>query len=299
MNTTLRVLAGSLLLLVRVAASQTSIQSLMPSADATRGWTVSDTARVYPGKDLYLFIDGGADLFLEYGFERALAAEYRNADAATLSLEVYEMRDPAAAYGIYSIRSGEGSPAAALGQEAISRPYYSMFWKGKFYVSVAVSDSSSPCRNGMMAVAHAVDRAIAESGKKPGLVELLPKDDLRKLRYISGYLGFSAARALDLQGIFPATDGAVGSYGDHTLVVMRYPTADDAERRSGEIDRHLSTDTRSPSLRREGHATTAVGPAGQTVSMGQAGRYIVFGIAAVDSLAVRALRETTRALSKQ
>ncbi len=42
---------------------------LIPPDGAAPGWTRAGTQRVYGPGELYNYIDGGAELFLEFGFE--------------------------------------------------------------------------------------------------------------------------------------------------------------------------------------------------------------------------------------
>jgi hypothetical protein len=43
-----------------------NISSILP--DSIEGWSFPDSSELYVGEDLYRLIDGGADIFLEYGF---------------------------------------------------------------------------------------------------------------------------------------------------------------------------------------------------------------------------------------
>ncbi len=263
------------------------LQSLLPAPGTAQQWTMSDSARVYAGNDLYLFIDGGADLFLEYGFTRALAAEYQSAGGATLNLEIYEMRDPVAAFGIYSIRSGEGPAIAGLGQDAISRPHYTMFRKGSFYVSVATSDSSGSSREAARAIAASVDRSIGTGGDTPQVLQLLPSGHLRKARYVCGPLGWSSSRLPEIRGLFPALDGAIGSYEEQILAIVRYASPGEARRQFLACSAAASADARFGDVRTGDLLSFSVRETGQSVCLGQKSRCIVLGISSVTTAAVR------------
>ena len=58
--------------------------------------------RVFTGKGLYGFMNGGADLYLEYGVEKLTTRElvYQGEE---YTLDIYEMPTPEDAFGIYSI----------------------------------------------------------------------------------------------------------------------------------------------------------------------------------------------------
>ncbi|MDO9512293.1 MAG: hypothetical protein Q7J34_11085 [Bacteroidales bacterium] len=61
----------------------------------------------YPGEDLFFLIDGGAELYLEYGFDRVEVRDFSNNDGMKIHLEEYKMKDSLAAWGIYFLRTGK------------------------------------------------------------------------------------------------------------------------------------------------------------------------------------------------
>ena len=59
-------------------------------------------AEVYAGESLFGFMNGGAELYLEYGFD-SLAVQKITVGASEYQSIVYKMSDSAAAYGIHSV----------------------------------------------------------------------------------------------------------------------------------------------------------------------------------------------------
>jgi hypothetical protein len=255
-----------------------SLLSVLPAADVIRAWSRTDSARIYGGKELYLFIDGGADLFFEYGFRQVVAAEYHKGGNESVNLEIYEMNDAGGAFGIYSVRSGGEADPVDIGQGGSEHPCYVMFWKGRFYVSVAASDSTAECRSGMAAIARAVDRNLSERGRKPHIVELLPRDNLLKERYVRGLLGMSTVRVFEVKGIFPVHDGAVGTYEDHTMTFLRYGSVMDAERHLADIITNIKTDERFKGYQHREQITTVADRRNQTVCCSRSGSYVIISI---------------------
>jgi hypothetical protein len=68
---------------------------------------------IYPGDLLYEYINGGAPLYLEYGFVEVASQELLY-NERTYILDVYQMEDPLAAFGIFSVRR-PSRPAALDG----------------------------------------------------------------------------------------------------------------------------------------------------------------------------------------
>lgn len=80
------------------------------------GWVISGTPRTFPKEGLYGYIDGGAEIFLQYGFRNLTVFEFSPDKTAapkkTITLEIYRMDSPLAAFGIFSTRREGGEPVS-------------------------------------------------------------------------------------------------------------------------------------------------------------------------------------------
>ena len=262
-----------------------SLAALLPPSGAIPGWSRTDSARIYGGKNLYAFIDGGADLFFEYGFRQVAAAEYFEEGNASVNLEIYQMDDAGAAFGIWSIRSGEEATPVDIGQGGRAHPYYIMFWKGQYYVSLAASDSSTVCRKGMEAIARVVDRRIFAEGQKPVIMKGLPVEGLVHERYFRGYLGLSSIRLLDLKEMFPAVDGAVGTYGDHCMILLRYTGESEAIQRLTDMTGRLKSDGRFREFSQRDQLVKATDRRNQVTCAGRSGSHLIIAVSSKASVA--------------
>jgi hypothetical protein len=56
----------------------------------------------FDGSGLWGYINGGADIFLEYGFDKLLLQEF-SINGLNFKVEIYKMNSPASAFGIYSV----------------------------------------------------------------------------------------------------------------------------------------------------------------------------------------------------
>src|SRR4030066_305738 len=61
------------------------------------------------GGNLFDYIDGGAEIFLEFGFDRLLVQDYRKEDSE-IGLELFQMESPESALGIYLMKCGAETP---------------------------------------------------------------------------------------------------------------------------------------------------------------------------------------------
>ena len=137
-------------------AVQDDLRALLPAGGEAKGWVKDGDPQEFVGEDLYTYIDGGAEIYQEYGFRRVVVQDYENASGKSVSLEIFDMENPAAAFGIFSFkRSGQGK-GVAVGAGAELEDYYLNFWKGRFLVTLTGFDDSAandrgppgPCGDG-------------------------------------------------------------------------------------------------------------------------------------------------------
>lgn len=215
----------------------------LPADGAAAGWVRDGGPQEFEGEDLYTYIDGGAEIYQEYGFRRAVVQDYRNAAGREVSLEIFEMADPAAAYGMFTFkRSGKGA-ALALGGGGELEAYYLNFWRGRFLVTLTGFDESTGTLDGLKALAGAAEKGLGAGGEIPGLVSRLPSEGLvaGSVKYLRGPLGlaniypFGTARGLDLK---EAVRGVYDS--GETLILLDYGAAEARESAWKELEAALA-----------------------------------------------------------
>jgi len=233
----------------------------LPQDDAAAGWTKDGDPQEYEGGDLYTYMDGGAEIYQEYGFRRVIVQDYKNAKGKSVSLEIFEMETPAAAFGMFTFKRSGGGKVIPLGAGAELEAYYLNFWKGRFLMTLTGFDDAPETIDGLTAVAGIVDAKIQDAGKDgaPALISALPEKGLRpgSVKYLKGLLGlnniypFYTARGLAF------VDAARGVYDDGaTLLILDYGSADarakawlDLGDYLNETDRFKSADSREDDIR--------------------------------------------------
>ncbi len=65
----------------KVFSATTQLESLVPKT-APDGWTLRDAPETFTRETLFEHIDGQADLFVQYGFEKSVFAIYRNVNSS-------------------------------------------------------------------------------------------------------------------------------------------------------------------------------------------------------------------------
>ncbi len=84
--------------------------AIMRAVDGIPGWTRTGDVETYTKDGLYGYIDGGAEIVLQYGFRELAVFKFKPAGTTAppeekeLILEIYRMNSGLAAFGIYSTK---------------------------------------------------------------------------------------------------------------------------------------------------------------------------------------------------
>jgi hypothetical protein len=102
------------------------------------GWAQVGDVRVYTAENLWEYIDGAAELFVEYGVQTCTAADL-SAAGVSVTVDLYEMISPLAAVGVFKTESsGESVNLDGATLAAISPPFQALVVKGDTYAKVNV-----------------------------------------------------------------------------------------------------------------------------------------------------------------
>ena len=157
------------------------------------GWKI-DNPDFYNAKQLYGYINGGAELYLEYGFKQVSAQRCTNGEFE-LQVDIYEMVSPEAAFGIFSILRGKCATPLKGALFSCSRSEQILFARDRYLVSVVPYDRSNTTRDAATAAATALLLRIGKKEHRPN--ELFRSGPLSPgfdgLRYFHGPLALQSA----------------------------------------------------------------------------------------------------------
>jgi hypothetical protein len=204
------------------SAASEDIKLLVPAASDLQGWQKDGETQVFRGEDLYVYIDGGADIYQEYGFIAVAVQDYKDAGGKSLSLEVFQMKDTAAAFGMYTFKTSAGGKAVDLGGKGQLEDYYLNFWKGSYVITVTGFDEDGATIQGLQIIAGAVDARIRSVGKEPSLPALLPEQGLNRqsIKYIKGQIGLNNVYSSFPRRAFSFEEGVKGDYGKNAKLLI-------------------------------------------------------------------------------
>ncbi len=158
------------LLTTGVCLAQTPDCKLVP------GWRQQGGARSFAADELFEYMDGNAEGYLSYGFVR-LSTVSCQSGSTTIDIDVSEMVDTEAAYGVFLTSRDPRFPLEKIGVAGQVRPRRAVLVKDKYLVEMAANpegDHSAALR----AFLSAMERNIPGRTTRPDALSWFPTEKL-------------------------------------------------------------------------------------------------------------------------
>lgn len=169
------------------------LKEVLPLDKEISNWVLADSIGYFKGDQLYNYIDGGAEIYMEYGFSRVYSAPYIDGSDRQIQVELYEMADHAAAYGTYTFYLNGPGEKIHAGQEAVFIDYYGAVWKGNYVLMISTPGSDTSLKKDISLFAKNISDKINSTGDKPQLVSTIENGGLNTgyIKYFEGRIGLS------------------------------------------------------------------------------------------------------------
>ncbi len=136
-----------------------------PQDDFIPGWKAYPTEEYRNAEELYMYMNGGAELYLEYRYAGLKVKEFAADDGGSLTVEIYSYAEPWDAFGIFSVDT-TGAPVD-IGEGGRQSGVITRFWKGNYYVRVFVWESKPEYAGIPETAAREVEAKITSSQEFP------------------------------------------------------------------------------------------------------------------------------------
>jgi len=189
MNYKTFIVLSVLILLVtgaNVSSAPVSVESLLPRDRIPKGWTLVDGPKIYTRKTLFERIDGQAELFFKYGFQKSVFGMYQSQKKREhqIELDIYDMGSILQAFGIFSRSRNEDHPIG-IGSDSYLHEGSCLFYQGKYFVMLYSTESDPSILKEFASDISARIGAISqppreigyfpENGLKPGSIQYFPE----------------------------------------------------------------------------------------------------------------------------
>ena len=215
------------------------------------GWKGGMIEEYVSADDLFLYMNGGAELYLEYRFTGLAVREYTAEDGISLTIEIYNFATPEDAYGIFSVDTS-GTPVD-IGQGGRRSALSTRFWKGQLFVRTFAWQSTPETEGIPDAAARAAALNIKEQGELPVWLNGLIQRNLRT-SFIRGEIAMRQVAGSWQPEVLPI-DRRNGAAWICALtperqgaLVLNYPTEEKTARAFQRIWTHLTENAQNYAL---------------------------------------------------
>jgi hypothetical protein len=173
-------------------------------------------SRSFSGELLYGYMDGGADLYLEYGFSGLTVSEFEY-KRGSYKVEIYKMKGPEEAFGIFSISRFRCRSKPSFSTYTCQTKYQLLIYSGSYYISIinksgTRADSMASILIGEKLVSKIKQPLVDLSSFFPGTPAKKIANDVKLVKGMLGVINGSA----ELEKFFENSTG-------YTAVILADP----------------------------------------------------------------------------
>jgi hypothetical protein len=169
------------------------------------GWTLQGEPQIFSPQTLFEYINGAADLYLDYEFQELAVAEYKGKEKARVVVEIYRHQDPTQAFGIYSQERLAEAEYLDLGDQGYYEPGVANFLNGPYYVKISGFNIGQEEEKVLVNLARKVQETLGRNASLPPILASFPEEGKKKNseKFISknflGYPFFHSAYTADYE----------------------------------------------------------------------------------------------------
>ena len=203
----------------------------------TAGPWLSEADHVYDADGIFEYIDGAGEVYRSYNMKLLVSRRFHKDGRPDLVVDLFDMGRPEDAFGVFT-HDLDGDDAA-VGQGSTYKGGLLSFWKGRYFGSVFAEEESPAAKEAVLELGRRIAEAIPETGRRPWLVDRLPKDGLEadRVRFFHNYsvlnYHFFVADA-DVLLLGQTAEAVLATYkrpeGKSVLLLVGYPGEKEAER---------------------------------------------------------------------
>ena len=194
-------------------------------------WESSGESLLFDSSNLFDLIDGAAEVYLEYGFENVVNQEYIKYDTLSIVVNIFKMKSPESAYGIFSFSRRPEFNGIRIGDSGCETEFNISFCKGAFYVVVESFLQNNEIKDARRKFAENIENKIKEKGEIPGIFNTLPEEYgiANSEKYINGIISLNNIFFISDENILDIGISGVGAYKEYSvfgrnvkLIIVKY-----------------------------------------------------------------------------
>lgn len=151
-------------------------------SDNINGWTKIKFEN-YNSENIFDYMNGAGEVYISYKFNNLFVYNYKKGRDEII-LEIFEMKEPKYAYGLFSHLKGNGKETDKIKDIAEFLGDYLIFTKGKYFVSINSKEKISEEK--ILSFAKEIENKIKNEKVEIEILDYIDKSrfDLKKIKYI-------------------------------------------------------------------------------------------------------------------
>jgi hypothetical protein len=158
------------------AEEKSALQALLPKEGEVADLKARPAEEFYVPRNLFDYMNGQAEMYLDYGFRLLLAREYAAGDGSPITIELFRMAGPAEAFGIYAAEHTPEDQEVRVGAEGYQGGNVLGFWKGPYYVKILCAQASPTTKALLETTGRSVADKIQGSYSRPEIFSFFPEE---------------------------------------------------------------------------------------------------------------------------
>ena len=150
-------LAIPLLLGIGMTGCKKKTADPFPVSGVVAGWEKASETRTFAPKDLWQYIDGDSEQYIQAGVISTSTSDYKYKGQLEAVVDVYKMSGPDGAQTILERGKTKDARVITVGDEALQYAQSVTFRKGPYIVRIVAYQPGSQTADALVALAHGVE----------------------------------------------------------------------------------------------------------------------------------------------
>lgn len=131
-----------------------------PASGAVAGWQKTSDTRVFAAKDLWQYIDGDAEQYIQAGVVSTSTSDYKYQGQLEATVDVYTMGDSAGAEKILEKSQSKDAKTVSLGDAGLAFAQSVTFRKGPYLVRIVAYEARPDGPQALLALARGIEAKL-------------------------------------------------------------------------------------------------------------------------------------------
>jgi hypothetical protein len=131
-----------------------------PASSEVSGWQKTDNTRTFAAQDLWQYIDGDAEQYIQAGVVTTSTADYKFNNQLEAVVDVHTIKDGPGADRILQTGRSNEARSEKIGDAGYSYSQSVVFRKGPYLVRIVAWQSTPGTQQALIALAHGVEAKL-------------------------------------------------------------------------------------------------------------------------------------------